>query len=179
MKHGIYYAFWENEWNGDFLYYIEKVAKLGFDVLEIAAHHINSYNAQQLAAIRQCAKDNGIILTAGIGPTKEKNLSSSDAVVRKAGQKAFRMIQEMMMEAEVGKTYPNAKVKSITSFGAFVEFLPGKEGLVHISELENRRVDKVEDVVALGDQISVKCIGIDGQGKVRLSRKATLAAPQA
>ena len=66
MKHGIYYAFWENEWNGDFLYYIEKVAKLGFDVLEIAAHHINSYNAQQLAAIRQCAKDNGIILTAGI-----------------------------------------------------------------------------------------------------------------
>jgi polyribonucleotide nucleotidyltransferase len=97
------------------------------------------------------------------------------AVVRKAGQKAYRMIQEMMMEAEVGKTYPNAKVKSITSFGAFVEFLPGKEGLVHISELENRRVEKVEDVVALGDQISVKCIGIDGQGKVRLSRKATLA----
>jgi polyribonucleotide nucleotidyltransferase len=97
------------------------------------------------------------------------------AVVRKAGQKAFRMIQEMMMEAEVGKTYPNAKVKSITSFGAFVEFLPGKEGLVHISELENRRVEKVEDVVALGDQIAVKCIGIDGQGKVRLSRRATLA----
>ena len=97
------------------------------------------------------------------------------AVVRKAGQKAFRMIQEMMMEAEVGKTYPNAKVKSITSFGAFVEFLPGKEGLVHISELENRRVEKVEDVVALGDQIPVKCIGIDGQGKVRLSRKATFA----
>ena len=97
------------------------------------------------------------------------------AVVRKAGQKAYRMVQELMMEAEVGKTYPNAKVKSITSFGAFVEFLPGKEGLVHISELENRRVEKVEDVVALGDQISVKCIGIDGQGKVRLSRKATLA----
>ncbi|MCB9496665.1 MAG: polyribonucleotide nucleotidyltransferase [Fibrobacteria bacterium] len=96
------------------------------------------------------------------------------AVARKAGQKAFRMVQELMMEAEVGKTY-NGKVKSITSFGAFVEFLPGKEGLVHISELENRRVEKVEDVVALGDQITVKCIGIDGQGKVRLSRKATLA----
>ena len=46
MKHGIYYAFWENRWNSDFLYYIEKVAKLGFDVLEIAAHHINSYNAR-------------------------------------------------------------------------------------------------------------------------------------
>ena len=90
MKHGIYYAFWENEWNGDFLYYIEKVAKLGFDVLEIAAHHINSYNAQQLADIRQCAKDNGIILTAGIGPTKEKNLSSPDAAVRKAGDAFFR-----------------------------------------------------------------------------------------
>ena len=90
MKHGIYYAFWENEWNGDFLYYIEKVAKLGFDVLEIAAHHINSYNAQQLAAIRQCAKDNGIILTAGIGPSKDRNLSSPDAAVRKAGDAFFR-----------------------------------------------------------------------------------------
>ena len=72
MKHGIYYAFWENEWNADFRYYIEKAAKIGFDVLEIAAHHINAYSAQQLTEIRQCAKDNGIILTAGIGRRRKR-----------------------------------------------------------------------------------------------------------
>jgi len=120
--------------------------------------------------IRGIQEESGAVINVDDGG----NVTIS-AVARKAGQKAFRMVQELMMEAEVGKTYPNAKVKSITSFGAFVEFLPGKEGLVHISELENRRVEKVEDVVALGDQIPVKCIGIDGQGKVRLSRKATLA----
>ncbi len=90
MKHGIYYSFWENEWNADFLYYIEKVAKLGFDVLEIAAHHINNYSPGQLNEIRQSARGNNIILTAGIGPSVEKNLSSADAAVRKAGNAFFR-----------------------------------------------------------------------------------------
>ena len=90
MKHGIYYAFWENEWNAEFRYYIEKAAKIGFDILEIAAQHINTYSESQLAEIRQCAEDNGIILTAGIGPTKEKNLSSSDEAVRKAGNAFFK-----------------------------------------------------------------------------------------
>ena len=90
MKHGIYYAFWENEWNADFRYYIEKAARIGFDVLEIAAHHINAYNAAQLTGIRQCAKDNGIMLTAGLGPSKERNLSSPDAAVRKAGEAFFK-----------------------------------------------------------------------------------------
>jgi D-psicose/D-tagatose/L-ribulose 3-epimerase len=90
MKHGIYYAFWENEWNADFRYYIDKAAKIGFDVLEIAAHHINNYSPGQLVEIRQCARDNNIILTAGIGPTKEKNLASADASVRQAGADFFR-----------------------------------------------------------------------------------------
>ena len=60
------------------------------------------------------------------------------------------------------------------NFGAFVEILPGIEGLVHISQLENRRVNKVEDVVNIGDEVKVKCIEIDAQGRVNLSRKATL-----
>jgi D-psicose/D-tagatose/L-ribulose 3-epimerase len=90
MKYGIYYAFWENEWNADFRYYIDKVSKIGFDVLEIAAHHINAYSQDQLNGIRQCAKDNGIILTAGIGPTQQKNLASPDAAVRKAGHEFFK-----------------------------------------------------------------------------------------
>ncbi|MFM7817690.1 MAG: S1 RNA-binding domain-containing protein [Verrucomicrobiota bacterium] len=63
---------------------------------------------------------------------------------------------------------------SIKDFGAFVEFAPGAEGLVHVSELANFRVKKVEDIVQMGDEITVKCLGIDEKGRVRLSRKAAM-----
>ncbi|AYM65527.1 sugar phosphate isomerase/epimerase [Agrobacterium fabrum] len=89
MKHGIYYSYWEHEWSAKFGPYIEKVAKLGFDIIEVAAHHINEYSDAELATIRQSARDNGIILTAGIGPSKTKNLSSEDAAVRAAGKAFF------------------------------------------------------------------------------------------
>lgn len=89
MKHGIYYSYWEHEWSAKFGPYIEKVAKLGFDIIEVAAHHINDYSDAELATIRKSAKDNGIILTAGIGPSKTKNLSSEDAAVRAAGKAFF------------------------------------------------------------------------------------------
>ncbi|AYM84767.1 sugar phosphate isomerase/epimerase family protein [Agrobacterium tumefaciens] len=89
MKHGIYYSYWEHEWSAKFGPYIEKVAKLGFDIIEVAAHHINEYSDAELAVIRQSARDNGIILTAGIGPSKTKNLSSEDASVRAAGKAFF------------------------------------------------------------------------------------------
>ncbi|HAB15868.1 MAG TPA: hypothetical protein DCE44_05405 [Verrucomicrobiales bacterium] len=67
-----------------------------------------------------------------------------------------------------------AKVVSIKDFGAFVEFAPGAEGLVHVSELANFRVKKVEDIVQMGDEITVKCLGVDEKGRVRLSRKAAM-----
>ncbi|MCA1867292.1 sugar phosphate isomerase/epimerase [Agrobacterium genomosp. 3] len=89
MKHGIYYSYWEHEWSAKFGPYIEKVAKLGFDIIEVAAHHINEYSDAELAVIKQSAKDNGIMLTAGIGPSKSKNLSSEDAAVRAAGKAFF------------------------------------------------------------------------------------------
>ncbi|MGV1941645.1 sugar phosphate isomerase/epimerase family protein [Agrobacterium sp. 22-211-1] len=89
MKHGIYYSYWEHEWSAKFGPYIEKVAKLGFDIIEVAAHHINEYSDAELAVIKQSAKDNGIMLTAGIGPSKSKNLSSDDAAVRAAGKAFF------------------------------------------------------------------------------------------
>jgi len=76
-------------------------------------------------------------------------------------------------EAEIGKIY-RGKVVTVKEFGAFVEFLPGKDGLVHISELANFRVKKTEDVVKVGDDISVKCLGVDEKGRVRLSRKAAM-----
>jgi polyribonucleotide nucleotidyltransferase len=83
-------------------------------------------------------------------------------------------ITGMTAEAEVGKIY-RGKVVTIKEFGAFVEFLPGKDGLVHISELANFRVKQTEDIVKLGDEIWVKCLGVDEKGRVRLSRKAAMA----
>ncbi|HKI69333.1 MAG TPA: S1 RNA-binding domain-containing protein, partial [Verrucomicrobiae bacterium] len=83
-------------------------------------------------------------------------------------------IEGMTAEAEVGKIY-RGKVVTVKEFGAFVEFLPGKDGLVHISELANFRVKQTEDIVKVGDEILVKCLGIDEKGRVRLSRKAAMA----
>ena len=80
----------------------------------------------------------------------------------------------MTAEAEVGKIY-RGRVVTIKDFGAFVEFLPGRDGLVHISELANFRVKQTEDIVKLGDEIWVKCLGMDEKGRVRLSRKAAMA----
>ena len=82
-------------------------------------------------------------------------------------------IEGMTAEAEIGKIY-RGKVVTIKEFGAFVEFLPGKDGLVHISELANFRVKQTEDIVKLGDEIWVKCLGVDEKGRVRLSRKAAM-----
>jgi len=83
-------------------------------------------------------------------------------------------IMGMTAEAEPGKIY-RGKVVTIKEFGAFVEFLPGKDGLVHISELANFRVKKTEDIVKVGDEITVKCLGVDEKGRVRLSRRAAMA----
>jgi polyribonucleotide nucleotidyltransferase len=86
---------------------------------------------------------------------------------------AKREIEGMTAEAEAGKIY-RGKVVTIKEFGAFVEFLPGKDGLVHISELANFRVKQTEDIVKIGDEIWVKCLGVDEKGRVRLSRRAAM-----
>ena len=88
-------------------------------------------------------------------------------------KKAIKMIEEIVKEAEIGKLYLG-KVIKIMDFGAFVEVLPGSEGLVHISQLANERVEKVTDVLKEGDEVLVKVIDIDNGGKIRLSRKAAL-----
>ena len=87
--------------------------------------------------------------------------------------RAKEIIGGMSREIEIGQTY-QGRVVSTKEFGAFVEVLPGKEGLVHISELADFRVKRTEDVVKAGDMIWVKCIGIDDKGRVKLSRKAAL-----
>ena len=93
---------------------------------------------------------------------------------QKKSDECVEMIKAITLVPEIGSIY-KGKVVRVTSFGAFVEFAPGKEGMVHISELENRRVEKVEDVCNEGDEIIVKIIKIDQQGKIGLSRKEALA----
>ncbi|XMB72517.1 polyribonucleotide nucleotidyltransferase [Mycoplasmatota bacterium WC30] len=88
--------------------------------------------------------------------------------------KAVKLIENIIREVEVGAVY-SGKVVRIEKFGCFVEIWPGQDGLVHISKLDVKRVEKVEDVVKLGDVIQVKCIGVDDKGRVDLSRKAVLS----
>jgi polyribonucleotide nucleotidyltransferase len=95
------------------------------------------------------------------------------AVDEDSAKKAMKMIEDLTREIKVGEVF-TGKVVRIMNFGAFVELVPGKDGMVHISELADRRVDKVEDVVKVGDQIQVKVIEIDNQGRVNLSRRVLL-----
>ena len=90
---------------------------------------------------------------------------------------AQKLINDIVAEAEVGKTY-KGKVTRIMAFGAFVEILPGKEGLLHISHIAHERVAKVEDVLNIGDEVEVKVTEIDEKGRVNLSRKVLLPKPE-
>ena len=87
--------------------------------------------------------------------------------------RAKEMIDRMFQEIEVGKVY-TGKVVSVTAFGAFMEVLPGKDGLIHVSELAEGRTENVEDVVKKGDVITAKCLGVDEKGRVKMSRRAWL-----
>ena len=89
-------------------------------------------------------------------------------------ERAMDMVKRVSAEIEIGTIY-EGKVVSTTNFGAFMEVLPGKDGMIHISELADFRVEKVEDVVKRGDVIKAKCIGIDERGRVKMSRKAAMA----
>ena len=93
-----------------------------------------------------------------------------------AGQSAWDIIETIIKDPEVGEVY-TAKVVKLTAFGAFAEFMPGKDGLLHISNISHERVNKVEDVLSVGDEVQVKIIEIDPQGKVSLSAKALLTPP--
>ena len=106
-----------------------------------------------------------------------------DGLVSIAGEntqkcnEAVEMVKALTFEPEVGMEF-DSTVSRIMSFGAFVEFAPGREGMVHISELEWRRVEKVEDVLKKGDEVRVKLIKIDDQGRLDFSRKALLEKPE-
>ena len=103
--------------------------------------------------------DNGRVLIAS---------SDSEGV-----RMATEMIDKLVKDAEVGKLYMG-KVRKIMDFGAFVEILPGTDGLIHISQLDKERVNKVTDILQEGDEVLVKVLDVDKNGKISLSRKAAL-----
>lgn len=121
---------------------------------------------------------NGIIAETGVKIDIQDDghvfIYSSD---QNAANKALKMIEDITKDVEIGKVY-TGKVVRIMNFGAFVEILPGKEGLVHISKLAHERVEHVEDVVKVGDEIEVKVTDIDELGRINLSRKAVLPVPE-
>ena len=98
------------------------------------------------------------------------------AVDKRSSDIALRRIEEITAEPEVGRIYEGV-VRSIVNFGAFIEILPGKDGLLHISEIAHRRIERVEDVLKLGDVVRVKVVEVSGDGKVRLSKKILDEAP--
>jgi len=106
--------------------------------------------------------DDGVVIISGVESEKVEH--------------ARQMVHDLTAEVEVGQIY-NGKVVSIKDFGAFIELLPGKEGLLHISEIAHHRIPKVEDVLHMGDEVQVKVVEIDNSGKVRLSRKILLPPP--
>ncbi len=99
------------------------------------------------------------------------------SVDKESGEKALKMVRDIVQEAEVGAIYEGT-VRKIMDFGAFVEIFPGTDGLVHISQLDSRRVNKVSDILKEGDKVMVKVLEVDRDGKIRLSRKAAMEYEQ-
>jgi polyribonucleotide nucleotidyltransferase len=118
--------------------------------------------------IRQLVKDSGAEINV-----EDDGTVTVAAVQKESADKAMDYIRKLSELPEVGKVY-QATVKKIMEFGAFVEILPGKEGLVHISQLDTKRVEKVDDLFKVGDSLEVKLMAIDSEGRLSLSRKALL-----
>jgi polyribonucleotide nucleotidyltransferase len=126
------------------------------DVIGKGGETINKIIAETGAEID--IKDDGIVM-----------ISSPD---QKSIEAAIKFVRDLTAEAEVGKIYEDCRVVSVLDFGAFVEIMPGKEGLVHVSEMKEERVDKPSDVIKEGDHVTVKLVAIDDRGRLQLSMKA-------
>lgn len=121
---------------------------------------------------------NGIIAETGVKiDTEDDGTITVTGQDGPSGEKAIAMIEDIVREVEVGEVY-TGKVTRLMNFGAFMEVLPGKEGLLHISKISHERVEKVEDVLKVGDEMVVKVEEIDRQGRINLNRKALLPKPE-
>ena len=118
--------------------------------------------------IRGIVEETGVKID--IDDTGTINIASSD---EESARRAIAIVEGIVADAELGKLY-KGKVKRIVDFGAFVEILPGTEGLLHISQIDEKRIEKVTDVLKEGEEVLVKVIEIDKMGRVRLSRKEAM-----
>jgi polyribonucleotide nucleotidyltransferase len=118
--------------------------------------------------VKKIIQETGV--TIDIDDDGTVQIASQDSA---AIEKAVNTVKAIVEEPEVGKVY-TGRIKRIMNFGAFCEILPGKEGLIHVSELADRFVKNVEDVVKVGDEVTVKVIEIDEQGRINLSRKQAM-----
>ena len=171
-----------------------RARKAGLHILEIMNASISSHRqelsqyAPRIEAIKIDVEKIGAVIGPGGKMIREIEKTGASvnvdddgtitvsSVDSAAAAAALQMIEAITSDAEIGRQYEGT-VKRIMPFGAFVEILPGKEGLLHISELDHRRVEHVEDVVEEGQKIAVKVLDIDNAGKIRLSHKATLDKP--
>ncbi|OGW84047.1 MAG: polyribonucleotide nucleotidyltransferase, partial [Omnitrophica bacterium RIFCSPLOWO2_01_FULL_45_10] len=153
---------------------VQVIAKPKGSVSEYAPHIVSFKISQDKIGevigpggknIKKIIQDTGVTINIEDDGTVQI-ASQDDAAI----EKAVNIIKGMTEEPEVGKIY-SGKIKRIMNFGAFCEILPGKEGLIHVSELADRFVKNVEDVVKVGDEVTVKVIAIDEQGRVNLSKK--------
>ncbi|MBU1864687.1 MAG: polyribonucleotide nucleotidyltransferase [Candidatus Omnitrophica bacterium] len=135
-------------------------------ILQIKTSKIKDVIGPGGKVIRRIIEETGVKID--IDDTGKILIASSDA---EASRKAIEQIEAIVEEVEVGKCYTGA-IKRILNFGAFCEILPGTDGLIHISELSSQYINKVEDVVKIGNVVTVKVIGVDGQGRINLSLKA-------
>lgn len=133
--------------------------------------------------VREVIGPGGKVINGIIGETGVKIDTHDDGLIVVTGtdgpsaEKAIKMIEDIVKEVEVGEVYMG-KVTRLMNFGAFMEVLPGKEGLLHISNISHERVEKVEDVLKVGDEMLVKVAEIDKQGRVNLNRKVLLPKPE-
>ena len=129
--------------------------------------------------VRDVIGPGGKVIKKIIATTGVKMDIGNDGVIKvesadpDARAKALKMINDIVVEPEVGKSY-TGKVVKILDFGAFVEVLPNTTGLLHISEIDHKRVRHVEDYMKEGDEVNVKVLDVDRTGKIKLSRKALL-----
>lgn len=144
MQHGIYYAYWEKKWEGDYIYYADKVARLGFDILEIAASPLPDYTKEQIQALKSCAKNNGIRLTAGHGPNPSQNIASADPAVRANAIEFYKKLFDVMGQLDIdligGGIYsywPVDYSKPIDKEGDWKRSVEGVREMAHIAAQNN------------------------------------------
>jgi D-psicose/D-tagatose/L-ribulose 3-epimerase len=139
MKYGIYYAYWETEWEADYVYYAQKAANLGFDILEIGAKPLPDYTKEQIQALKTCAKENQITLTAGYGPSFDHNMGSGDPAIRKNASEWFKKLFEVMGELDIhtigGALYSYWPVDFSKSFCKEDDWKHSVEGVRILSEM--------------------------------------------